>query len=230
MIVRPGPGRRLVTEEPFTIAQGADFQHSAQQPFSSPSPEQLQVLATEQKLALVLADSMGECLGLEEVFTTVVKPAYNFEWIAKDVVDGIVNINRYKNIIIWAGAHAIHDIDLENVELDLRGLVNVIVPRNRKATINVSTLIPKPRENHLTAPKFQRYNEIIHNVVSDFQKTGKDVVCLNSDTVFLDNRNDIIRPITQNFDDGFHLNCVGKNKLVKFWVESLQTLDYVWRL
>lgn len=160
----------------------------------------------------------------------VVKPAYNFEWMAKDIVDGVVNVQRYENIVIWAGAHSIHQTDLDQVEADLKGLVNVIFPRNRRTTVYVSTLIPKPRQNHLTAPKFQRYNSSLQRVVSDFQKSGQKVFCLDSDRVFLDQNNDIVRPIIDNFDDGFHLNLNGARKLQEFWLKNLRKVDYVWRL
>lgn len=105
---------------------------------------------------------MGERFDLSnEFFTSLVKTRYNFDWMAKDIVEGVVNIQRYRNTIIWAGVHNIHQLDLQEIEADLRGLINVIVPRNRKALIDVSTLIPKPRENHLAVDRFGRYNEAV---------------------------------------------------------------------
>lgn len=220
----------MVTEDLVTIAHKQETRRLQQQTSSSSLPERLQGFAVERKIAIVLADSMGECFELDDQFTLVVKPAYQYEWIARDVVDGVVNINRHRNIIIWAGAHSIHQVELDKVEADLRGLINVIVPRNRKATIYISTLVPKPRENHLTAPRFQRFNEAVQKVALEFQKTGLEVFCLLSDRVFLDHRNDIVRPITQNFDDGFHLNRNGATRLKDYWLGKLLHVDYVWHL
>lgn len=172
--MHPGPGKREVIEEVFTIAEtmkNTQRQEMMSHRFlSASSPDAyLKLPVVEKKPAIVLADSMGECIRAEdEYFTAVVKTRYNFDWMAQDVVDGVVNVQRYKNIILWAGAHNIHQMDLNQVEADLRGLINVIVPRNRKAFINVSTLIPKPRENHLTVDKFHQFNDSIKKVVWEF--------------------------------------------------------------
>lgn len=220
--MNPGPGRRVVTEQIVTIKEWED----AQQPKSTDiSSEKYTFPTVECQPAIILADSMGGCfLQTDQYFRPVVKPAYGYEWMAKDIVEEVVNIQRYKNIVFWAGAHAIHQIELDQVEADLRGLINVVVPRNRKALIYVSTLIPKPRENHLTAPRFRRYNDAIQKVVLDFQKIGQEVFCLNSDRIFLDHNNDIVRPIIDNFHDGFHLNYKGAQKLRDFWVQTLQKI------
>lgn len=230
-MVQPGPGKRMITEDNITIRESVQNRRSQQLASSDSSSDLLQAFLHERRPAIVLADSMGECFRTDDdFFTPVVKSAYNFEWMAKDIVDGVININRYKNVVIWAGAHSIHRIDFDQVEADLRGLVNVLAPRNRKAIIYISTLIPKPRENHITAPKFYRFNQALENVVSEFQKTGQEVFCLRSHEVFLDHNNDIIRPIVGNFEDGFHLNPNGADKLRTFWLENLCRVDYVWHL
>lgn len=231
MIVPLGPGKRRVKEEKFTVAESLEFQHSDLLMSTSCSSEYQLVSAFELKPVIMLADSVGSCfLPDDEMIAPIVKMAYNYEWMAKDIVEGVVNIQRYKNIVIWAGAHSIHHIDLAQVERDLKGLINVITPRNKKAVVSISTLIPKPRENHLTAPKFQRYNDAIKNVVLEFQKGGQEVFCLRSDRVFLDTDKDIVRPIMDNFEDGFHLNRNGADKLKQFWIKNLNNVDYVWRL
>lgn len=220
--MNPGPGNRVVREQCVTIGESIMEQQHKSTDISS---EKYNFPIVERKPAIILADSMGGCfLQTDQFFVPVVKAAYNYDWMAKDIVDDVVGVQRYKNVIIWAGAHAIHHMDLEQVESDLRGLINVLVPRNRKAIIYVSTLIPKPRENHLTSPMFQRYNQSIQKVVLDFQKTGQEVFCLNSDRLFLDQNNDIVRPIIDNYHDGFHLNYGGAQKLRDFWVQTLQKL------
>lgn len=226
MIVEPGPGRRNVLEDVYTVAEKMRKNTLEQQSPSSMDIFSLNNCFTtvEKKPVLLLADSMGSCIRQDDdVIAPVVKTRYNYDWMANDVVEGVVSVQRYKNIIIWAGAHVIHDMDINEVEADLKGLVNVIVPRNRKAMINVSTLIPKPRENHLTQDKFAWYNSVIKNVVLDFQKAGQEVFCLKSDTIFLDQNSDIVRPITANFDDGFHLNPNGAQKLRQYWLENLKS-------
>lgn len=179
----------------------------------------------ERKPVLLLADSMGGCISQSDQYITpVVKSSYNYDWMATDVVEDVVNLQRYKNILIWAGSHAIHQLDLDNVHADLKGLINVIQPRNSKAFIYVSTLIPKPRENHLTAPRFARYNNTIREVVSLFSKAGEKTFCLDSESVFLDEKGDIMRPIVENFHDGFHLNGNGAQKLRQFWLCNLNSV------
>lgn len=220
----PGPGSRVVTEQIITI--GETEERRQQPPSSDISSDKYNFpVVVERKPAILLADSMGGCLmQTDQYFVPVVKAAYTFDWMAKDVVDGVVDVQRYKNIVIWAGSHAIHHIELNEVEMDLRGLINVMVPRNRKARVFVSTLIPKPRENHLTAPRFHRYNQAIQNVVLEFQKNAQHVFCLNSDSLFLDSNNDIVRPIIDNFHDGFHLNYGGAQRLREFWIQTLQKI------
>lgn len=167
-------------EEELTITQvqNASKQLSPQM-YSAGSCDDLLLPVVEKKPVLVLADSMGEFLSVtDQYFTPVVKASYNYEWMAQDVVDDVINVQRYKNILIWAGAHAIHQLDMEQIELDLKGLINVIVPRNRKAIIYISTLIPKPRENHLTTPKFRNYNSTIKRVVLEYQKNRARSVLL----------------------------------------------------
>lgn len=226
-MIPPGPGKRQVVEEEFTIN---DLMKTSDEPLiqlesSSFSSEDVLLPAVEKKPVVLLADSMGTCFTpLDHYFTPVVKDSYNFDSMATDVVEEVVIIKRYKNIVVWAGAHAIHRIDLEQVEADLKGLLNVVMPRNRKATVYVSNLIPKPRENHLTAPRFARYNEIIKKVVADFQAMGQQVYLLDSESIFLDAAGDIVRPIIENFEDGFHLNCNGAQKLRQYWLKNIKSV------
>lgn len=214
-----GPGQRSVIQGQLTIDESRDLNR---QMSTLSSSDVFEYPVVQRKPAALIADSMGECfLQTDRVFAPMIKQAYVYEWIAKDLVEGALDLQRYKNIIIWAGAHAIHQTSLPQVELDLKGLINVILPRNPKAAIFVSTLIPKPRENHYTGPLFQAYNDIVTKVVTHFAQAGRMVYCLNSHQVFLDDNNEIIRPIIDNFVDGFHLNYNGSNKLRDYWMQNL---------
>lgn len=217
LIIAPGPGRRTVHEENITI------QEKLQEQSTLFSPDRLLYPAVNRKLALLIADSMGDCfLQTDTHIAPVIRAAYNFEWIAKDVVDGLINVQRYKNIIIWAGIHGLHKLDLSQVARDLKGLVNVIRPRNPKAMISVSTLIPKPRENHIVEPLIKEYNKAVKETVTYFQDNGSEVQCLYSDRVFLDDKDQIVRPIIDSYHDGFHLNYNGAQKLRQYWMGNLR--------
>lgn len=219
LVVNAGPGKRTVTEQNLTIADSTTLM----QQMSSPSSFDGALHVVPRKPVVLVADSMGDCfLHTDEVFAPTIRSSYTYEWIARDVVEGVVDLQRYSNIIIWAGAHAIHKLEMDQISMDLRGLVNVILPRNPKANVYISTLIPKPRENHITSPLFQQYNKVIQETVAQLANKCNRVYCLNSDTIFLDHNNDIVRPIIDNYLDGFHLNFMGAKKLRNHWLNNLE--------
>lgn len=176
-----------------------------------------------RKPVLLIADSMEQCIQYtDRDILPVVKQDYTFNTIAADIVNDVINV-RYDNIIIWAGAHSIHQVELDTVPDHLKALVNIIRARNAKANIMVSSLIPKPRENHRTQPLFIQYNRMIKQTV--FKSIDAKVFFLQSHRVFLDCDYDIVRPIIDNYSDGFHLNMNGARSLREYWIEQLKLVE-----
>lgn len=175
-----------------------------------------------RKPVLLIADSMGRCIeNTDKDIAPIIRDDYSFDTIAADIVNDVINV-RYNNIIIWAGAHNIHHMDMSMVLDHLKALVNIIRARNVKANICISSLIPKPRENHLTQPLFIQFNRIIKRMV--MAAMDGRIFFLQSHRVFLDCDYDIIRPIIDNYQDGFHLNCNGAKQLREYWGEQLKLI------
>lgn len=178
-------------------------------------------VSVQRRMVLLIADSMGEVFDQgDSLIMPVVKAAYTAERVVQDVTSDLVNL-QYDNIIIWLGSHTIHRTDFTRVVDDFKTLVNVIRARNNNAVIAISTLIPKPRENHQTEQPFANYNALLERVVGSFQSPLEQVYLLTSHKVFLDSQGDIIRPIIDNFHDGFHLNTNGMAKLRNYWIKQL---------
>lgn len=176
---------------------------------------------TLKRTVLLLGDSMAQCIPCSDaVFMPVTKDGYRFEQIAEDIALDLIDV-QYKIIIVWAGAHAIHNIKLAEVPAHLKKLVNAIRIKNALAQIYVSSLIPKPRQNHLVEDLIVAYNRGIKTAIAFIQQQGGRVHYLPSHSLFLDQEKQIVRPITDNFEDGFHLNVHGAHRLRKFWMQQI---------
>lgn len=174
-----------------------------------------------RKQVLVIGDSMVRCLPASDaIFKMVVRDDYQFSTIAQDIVAGVIDI-QYKFIIVWAGAHAIHRIDLTDVPAQLKSLVNIIRNRNPTVRIFISALLPKPREYHITETMMIAFNRGIKAAINYIRQQGFDIQYLQSHLLFLDSNRTILRPIIDAFDDGFHLNVHGAHRLRKFWLQQL---------
>lgn len=179
------------------------------------SPEKL------RRQVLLIGDSMGRCLPESDaVFLPVLRDDYQFSSIARDIVAGNLDI-QYRYIIIWAGAHAIHHVKLSDVPADLKSLVNVIRNRNPTVRLFISSLLPKPRENHLTEQLMISFNRGIKAAISYIRNQGYDIQFLQSHLLVLDDNKQLLRPIIDLFEDGFHLNVHGAHKLRRFWLQQL---------
>lgn len=58
-------------------------------------------------------------------------------------------------------------------------------------------------------------------VVAEFQMVTNCVQFLQAHWIYLDEKLDIIRPIVDNFEDGYHLNLHGAHRLRQFWLTEL---------
>lgn len=233
MIVTAGAGSRVISQQMHTVSQA----RMLRQHRSTPSLlEQRWLGFQEQELfptsakvdqrygqqqTMLLADSMGEAFDREDVEMTVIaRSAYTAARAAQDVLEGRINL-QYENIILWMGAHAIFHVTFSALENDYRKLVDAIRVKNPGALVAVSTLIPKPRDNHHTQQLFQTYNDRLANVVRSYDAVMDKVSLIPSHSVFLDAKGDIVRPIIQNYHDGFHLNDNGVSLLLDFWKQQL---------
>lgn len=172
--------------------------------------------------ALLIADSMGDIFDASDpMFRLMIKVAYTPRRVTDDIEDDLVDL-QYENVILWFGAHALFRINFDTLADDVRSLINAIRLRNKGTLIAVSTLIPKPRENHIAQDPIARYNAVLAQQVASFDQVQDRVVLLSSHSLFLDDKGDIVRPIMENFEDGFHLNRRGMNKLRNFWIQQLE--------
>lgn len=224
LIVTTGDGARRVTNlghssqtvgSPTSSGISSTLEGEQAQFLQGSSP----VLVRRQ--VLLLADSMGRCIPTTDAtILPVINNHAQFNTIVDDVVQGRVDV-QYKNIIVWAGAQAIHQINMNDVPADLKRLVNVIRNRNPSVKLYVSALLPKPRENHLTETLMIAFNRGIKAAVNYIAQQGFSVHFLQSHKLFLDQDNQIVRPIIDSFEDGFHLNLHGAHRIRKFWLQQL---------
>lgn len=176
---------------------------------------------TVRKQVLLIGDSMARCFPFSDAtFHPVIRDDYQFDSIAQQVVDSTIDIH-YKFIIVWTGAHAIHQVKLNEVPAQLKSLVNVIHNRNPTVKLFISSLLPKPRENHLVEHLIVAYNRGIKAAIQYIRQQGFDITYLPSHQLFLDDDKQILRPIIDSFEDGFHLNIHGAHKICRFWLQQL---------
>lgn len=174
-----------------------------------------------QKPVLLLADSMGRCIPVtDSVFHQRVQHEYAFDQMAEDVAKGVVAL-QHKNIIIWAGADGIASANTEAALEDLKALINIIRAKNKNIAVFVSTVLPQPKNQQHLQCKIAQFNDILKQAAAEFYHNGGRVELLQSHMLYLDESLDIVRPITDNFEDGFHLNIHGTHKLRAFWVRKL---------
>lgn len=176
---------------------------------------------TLKRPVLLIGDSMAQCIPCSDaVFMPVTKDGYRYEQIAEDIDLDLIDVH-YKIIIVWAGAHAIHNIKLAEVLARLKTLISTIRLKNALAHIYVSSLLPKPRQNHVVEDLIIAYNRGIKTAITFCQQQGSTVRYLPSHSLFLDQNKQIVRPIIDNFEDGFHLNIHGTHHLRKFWMQQI---------
>lgn len=170
---------------------------------------------------LLIGDSMAQCIpSTDSTFMPVTKDGYQYQQITDDINKGLIEV-QYKFIIIWAGAHSIHQVKLSEVPAQLKALINAIRSRNSTAQVFISSLLPKPRENHIAEDAIIAYNRGIKTAVTFVTQQGGKVHYLPSHSLFLDQDRVIVRPIMDNFEDGFHLNIHGAHRLRRFWLQQL---------
>lgn len=169
-----------------------------------------------QKPVLLLSDSMGRCIpATDSVFQVVTKMGYTWWQIARDITEGRINL-RHKHVIIWAGADSVSDIRTEKKLTDVHLLVDAILAKNPSIHICFSALVPQPKNQHLLQEKINSVNEQLHKATTEAK-----VTFLAAHSVYLDKNMDIVCPIAQNYEDGFHLNLHGAHRIRKYWVSSL---------
>lgn len=172
-----------------------------------------------QKPVLLLADSMGRCIPItDSVIEPVVKIDYRFDQMAADIMADIVQV-QHKHVIIWSGSKTL-DLKMDRILKDLKQLINVIQARSN-AMVHVSSVIPQPRDHHKSQGKIAQFNSQLKSVVQQFQDVTPKVGFINSHLIYLDQNLDIIRPIVDNFEDGFHLNLHGAHRLRQQWLAYL---------
>lgn len=216
MIVQAGLGQRKVSQTQDLLSVPS-LLHSP----GAPETGGLDNIPTVMRPVLLIGDSMAQCIpSTDSTFMPVTKDGYQYQHIVDDITKGLIEV-QYKHIVIWAGAHSIHHVKLADVPAQLKSLINVIRIRNAAAHIFVSSLLPKPRENHLVGDAIIAYNRGIKTAVSFITQQGGHVRYLPSHQLFLDEHKGIVRPITDNFEDGFHLNLHGAHRLRRFWVQQL---------
>lgn len=231
LIVKAGSGARTVQQETRSINQSRlSRQHRStpvlldrewDQSTEVGLPLCLTPPGRRNRPVLLVADSMGAAFDQSDpIFMPVVRSAYTMDRLCDDVKQGLVDL-RYDTMVIWIGSHTIHRAELSTLAQQCKDLVAEIKKRNYDILIAFSTLIPKPRENHLAAEPLARYNATLSSVVQQFDPLMDQVKLIPSHTVFLDENEDIVRPIIANYDDGFHLNLSGAARLRKFWLSQL---------
>lgn len=224
MIITAGDGaRRVITHSSGVqtltsptssgVSSAVDMDHACGSLDTSP--------VTVKRQVLLLSDSMGRCIPpTDATILPVINNHYQFSAITEHVVRGNIDI-QYKYIIIWAGAQANHQVNMNEVPADLKKLVNVIRNRNPTVKLFVSALLPKPRENHLTQHLMIAFNQGIKAAINYIAQQGFDIQMLQLHKLFLDSDNQILRPIIDSFEDGFHLNLHGAHRLRKYWLQQL---------
>lgn len=170
---------------------------------------------------MLLADSMGQCIpSTDSVIKTVVRDKWEFEHLQRDIADNKVNVG-YKNIIIWMGAQCVGTSDTESVGEDISDLINTIRIRNGSADIYISSILPQPKQQRQLHNRILNFNRAVKTAVLDLQQQGSDIHYLPMHGVYLDQNRNIIHPIVENFEDGFHLNLHGAHRLRQFWLQKL---------
>lgn len=216
MTVQTGHGKRVVSQGvPSPLDPSFRSSPGCHETWEEEAPPSL------KRPVLLLGDSMAQCIPItDSVFMPVTKDSYQFEHILRDINNDLIDV-QYKHIVVWAGAHAIHSVKLAEVPAHLKALANAIWSRNSSAHVFVSSLLPKPRENHIAGDLIVAYNRGIKTAVNFLKQQGSLISYLQSHSLVLDQDRNILRLIIDNFEDGFHLNLHGAHRLRKFWLQQL---------
>lgn len=178
-------------------------------------------LPVRQKPVCLLADSMGQCIPVtDSVIQATINEKWSFTAMEEDVRQGKVLVEA-QNVIVWAGAHHLKGHLDERISEDLVKLCQVLHSKKQVLKIFISAILPQPRQHHQVAGMIQVCNDLIQETVLNLQQQGLLVQFLATHQLYLDHNRDIVRPITENFEDGFHLNLHGAHRLRQFWLKQL---------
>lgn len=225
LIVADGDGRRTITPglltspvqeqiKPFRGSCGQDLFELFSESASWEQPQ-------TQKPVLLLADSMGRCIPItDSVIEPVVKVNYTFEQMAADIAAGVVQL-QHRFVIIWSGARQLNTANLEELMNNLKVLINIIRVKNKNIQVHISSIIPQPQDHHNLQHKIACFNSQLKAVVQQYKDMLPKVIFIHSHLIYLDDNLDIIRPIVENFEDGFHLNLHGAHRLRHQWLAHL---------
>lgn len=216
-----GNGRRTVSAAEFvggrqlqkslSLASGVGddllMDNSEMMPWEAP---------VKQKPVLLLTDAMGECIPrTDSIFQVIAKDRYSWDQMLNDVVAGKLNLS-HKYTIIWTGAQQLDWALTQNVAAKVRSLSRAMLLKNSQMRICVSAVLPQPRDQHSSHSKIEGLNQQLKQAAVE-----NGLIYLEADSVYLDENGDIVRPIVDNYEDGFHLNLHGAHRLRKFWVQQL---------
>lgn len=223
MIKTDGVGNREVTAAEELLAEqmgssGCSSMHLVELQLAGFDPGSPPV---QQKPICLLVDSMGQCIPItDSVIQVVARDDWNFANILSDVLQDKIVINT-KNIIVWAGANAVRSAQVKKLSEEMKALCSALKLKNEGANLFVSALLPQPRVQHVVQDMIASVNDMIRNTAVQLQEQGVNVSFLPSHQLYLDKDNDIVRPITDNFEDGFHLNLHGAHRLRQYWLQQL---------
>lgn len=224
LIVADGDGRRQISQtagKPDTMSTNSTKDTSKGEILDLLTETLACTQPSLQRPVLLLADSMGRCIpATDSVILPVIKPEYRFDQMAEDIAAGAVSLS-HRFVVIWAGARSVADPGFKELMVDLKALLNIVRIKNREIQVFVSTVIPQPRDQRNLQSRIATFNNELRGVVAEFQGTRTKVGLLQSHLIYLDEQLDIIRPIVDNFEDGFHLNLHGAHRLRQFWLSEM---------
>lgn len=221
LIVADGAGRRAV-KQPEVKEQMKSTPGSCKQEIMDLLTETLECNQPMlQRPVLMLADSMGRCIpATDSVIRPMVKDTYPFDLMAEDVASGLVSL-QHRWVVIWSGAHQVGTAEVEEIMADLKALVNIIRVKNKNIQICVSSVVPQPKDQRNLQSKIATFNNALKDVVAQCRADRIKVQFVPTHLIYLDEQLDILRPITDNYEDGFHLNIHGAHRLRQFWLREL---------
>lgn len=221
MIVADGDGRRAIKQKQTDELWGEQSSSSEGVYGQDLCDLFSETLPQTQKPVLLLSDSMGRCIpSTDSVIEPVVKMNYTFEQMETDIAAGVISL-QHKFVIIWAGAQVVQTADQEDSMKNLQALINIIRVKNKNIQVYVSSIIPQPRDHHSLQHKITHFNNQLKMVVQQYKEFSPRVGFIHSHLIYLDDKLDIIQPIVENFEDGFHLNLHGAHRLRHQWLAHL---------
>lgn len=219
LIVADGSGRRKIVKSEITVGQ-KQLTYT-----SSASLGGVDLLSQEldlwdppatQKPVLLLSDLMGKCIPVtDSVIQVRTRDNYDCVQMVEEVVNNKLDLHR-RFLIVWTGAQEMDTVVPDQFIADVQALVSAVRTKNRDVIICVSAVLPQPRNQHSLQRKINRLNTELGQTAADGQ-----FKFLPAQEVYLDQDGDIVRPIVDNFEDGFHLNLHGAHRLRRFWLNKL---------